>query len=96
MSQNLDETGELLLYTTSDGEVKIEAYFQGETVWLSQKKMAELFGVDRSGVGKHLKNIFESGELAEKSNVQKMHIANSDKPVIYFNSINLPLLVLLL
>lgn len=85
MFQNLDKPGELLLYTTADGEVKIEAYFQGETVWLSQKKMAELFKVDRSVVGKHLKNIFESGELEEKSNVQKMHIANSDKPVSYYN-----------
>ena len=85
MSQNVNATGELLLYTTAGGEVKIEAYFQGETVWLSQRKMAELFGVDRSSVGKHLKNIFESGELAEKSNVQKMHIANSDEPVIYYS-----------
>ena len=85
MSQNLDKSGELLLYTAPDGEVKIEAYFQGETVWLSQKKMAELFDIDQSVISRHLKNIFESGELEEKSNMQKMHIANSDKPVSYYN-----------
>ena len=85
MSDDLDKTGDFLFYTAPDGELKIEAYFQDETVWLSQKKMAELFGVDRTVIGRHLKNIFESGELEEKSNVQKMHVANSDKPVSYCN-----------
>ncbi len=85
MSSNLDKAGDFLFYTTPDGELKIEAYFQDETVWLSQKKMAELFSVDRTVIGRHLKNIFEAGELEEKSNVQKMHVANSDKPVSYYN-----------
>ncbi len=85
MSDDLDKTGDFLFYTTLGGELKIEAYFQGETVWLSRKKMAELFGVDRTVIGRHLKNIFESGELDEKSNVQKMHVANSDKLVSYYN-----------
>lgn len=80
MPQNLDKAGELLLYTTPGGEIKIEAYFQSETVWLSQKKMAGLFGVDRSVVGKHLKNIFESGELEEKSVCAKnAHTAEDGK-----------------
>ena len=85
MSDALDKTGDFLFYTTPNGELKIEAYFQNETIWLTQKKLAELFSADRTVIGRHLKNIFESGELEEKSNVQKMHVANSDKPVSYYN-----------
>ncbi|RZB31704.1 MAG: hypothetical protein SRB1_01323 [Desulfobacteraceae bacterium Eth-SRB1] len=57
---------EIVLYTTTDGKVKIDTVFQGETIWLTQKKMAELFDVKRPAITKHLKNVFESGELDEK------------------------------
>jgi hypothetical protein len=58
---------EILLYTTPNGKVKVEIYLQNETIWLTQQKMADLFGVQRPAVTKHLKNIFESGELIENS-----------------------------
>jgi hypothetical protein len=58
---------EILLYTTPNGGVKVEIYLQNETVWLTQQKIAELFGVQRPAITKHLKNIFESGELKESS-----------------------------
>lgn len=74
-----------LLYTAPSGKVKVEVFVQEETVWLTQKTLAELFGKERSVITKHLKNIFETGELDEKSNVQKMHISGSDKPVNYYN-----------
>jgi len=61
-----DELTEFLLYTTPSSDVKIEIFMHNETVWLSQKRMAELFGVQRPAITKHLKNIFESGELVEK------------------------------
>ncbi len=64
MTQNI--ASEIVLYTTPDGTVKIDTIFQGETIWLTQKKMAELFDVKRPAITKHLKNIFESGELDEK------------------------------
>ena len=54
---------EILFYNTPNGKVKVEIYLQNETVWLSQQKIAELFGVQRPAITKHLKNIFESGEL---------------------------------
>jgi len=57
---------EILLYTTPNGKVKVEIYLQNETIWLTQQKIADLFGVQRPAVTKHLKNIFESGELNEK------------------------------
>ncbi|MBW1745232.1 MAG: virulence RhuM family protein, partial [Deltaproteobacteria bacterium] len=57
---------EIVLYTTADGTVKIDTIFQDETIWLTQKKMAELFDVQRPAITKHLKNIFENGELVEQ------------------------------
>jgi hypothetical protein len=62
-----DELSEFLLYTAPDGAVKIEIYFQNESVWLTQDKIALLFDVQRPAITKHLKNIFESGELEELS-----------------------------
>ncbi len=58
---------EILLYTTPNGKVKVEMYLQNETIWLTQQKIADLFGVQRPAVTRHLKNIFESGELQENS-----------------------------
>jgi hypothetical protein len=57
---------EILLYTTPNGGVKVEIFLQNETIWLSQQKIADLFGVQRPAITKHLKNIFETGELNEK------------------------------
>ena len=58
---------EILLYTTPNGKVKVEIYLQNKTIWLTQDKIAILFGVQRPAITKHLKNIFESGELNENS-----------------------------
>lgn len=57
---------ELLLYTTPNGNVKVEIWLQNETIWLTQQKIADLFGVQRPAITKHLKNIFETGELKEE------------------------------
>ena len=61
-----DELTDFLLYTAPDGQVKVECILHDETIWLTQDRIAELFGVQRPAVTKHLKNIFESGELEEK------------------------------
>jgi len=57
---------EILLYTTPNGKVKVEIFVQNETIWLTQQRIADLFGVDRTVVTKHLGNIFKSGELQEQ------------------------------
>jgi len=57
---------EILLYTTPNGKVKVEIYLQNETIWLTQQKIADLFGVDRTVVTKHIGNIFKSSELDEQ------------------------------
>ena len=63
MSQELSN---FLLYNTPNNEVKVNVFIENETVWLTQKAMAELFGVQRPAITKHLKNIFESKELEEE------------------------------
>jgi hypothetical protein len=76
---------QIILYQTEDGETHIQVTMQDETVWLTQKEMAELFQRDQSVISRHVNNVFKEGELDEESNMQKMHIANSDKPVTYYN-----------
>ncbi len=76
---------QILIYQTDDGLTKIETRLENQTVWLNQHQIAKLFQVDRSGISKHINNIFEDEELEEKSNVQNLHIANSDKPVKFYN-----------
>lgn len=63
---------EILLYTTPNGKVKVEIYLQNETIWLSQQKIAELFGVDRTVVTKHLANIYTEGELEKEATSAKI------------------------
>ncbi len=79
------DTGQILIYQTEDGQVKIETHFENETVWLSQAQIGELFQKERSVITKHIRNIFRDGELLEESNVQILHISGSDKPVKFYN-----------
>ncbi len=71
---------EFLLYTSPNGEVKVEIFLHNETVWLTQEKIAELFGVDRTVITKHLRNIFAVNELQEDSVCAKIaHTASDGK-----------------
>ena len=74
---------EIVLFENQN--VKLEVNVNDETVWLTQEQMVELFERDQSVISRHIKNIFKEGELDEKSNMQKIHIANSDKPVTFYN-----------
>jgi hypothetical protein len=83
-----DGFNEILLYTTPNGKVKVEIYLQNETIWLTQQKIADLFGVDRTVVTKHLKNIFETNELNPNSVSAKIaHTAADGKnyPTQFYN-----------
>ena len=84
-SSEMPSKNEIVIYQTKDKKVQLEIKLDKETVWLTQANIASLFRTDRSVITKHLRNIFDSGELDEKSNVQKMHIAFSDKPVNLYN-----------
>ena len=74
---------EIILFENQN--VKLEVNMKDETVWLTQEQMAQLFAKDRTVISRHINNIFKDGELDEKSNVQKMHFANSDKPVTLYS-----------
>lgn len=76
--------GEIIIYQAKDGPM-LNVRLKKETIWLTQKEIGALFNTERSVITKHLKNIFKSGELKEESNVQKMHITSSDKPVNLYN-----------
>ncbi|WP_455618630.1 virulence RhuM family protein [Eisenbergiella sp.] len=65
---------EMVLYNSEDGEVSVNAYIKDETIWVTQKTMAELFGVQVPAISKHLKNIFGDGELDEEVVISKMEI----------------------
>jgi len=77
--------GEIILYRAPDGRAALDVRFEEDTLWLTQKQIAELFVTERSVITKHLRNIFNSGELDKERNVQKMHIPGSDKPVKFHN-----------
>jgi len=76
---------ELVIFETADNAIKLEVPVEQETVWLTQSQMTELFDVDRTVITRHVNNVFKEGELDRESNVQKMHIANSDRPVQFYN-----------
>ena len=94
MNTDITKQMEMVLYRTEDDNVTVSALIKDETIWLTQKAMAELFGIDKSGISRHLAKIFETGELDEKVVVAKIatttqHGAMQDKtqttPTNYYN-----------
>jgi hypothetical protein len=79
------DLGEIVLYQSEDGQAALDVHLQDETVWLIQAQMEKLFQRDQSVISRHVNNIFKEGELQRRGNMQKMHIANSDKPVAFYN-----------
>lgn len=75
----------IVLFQSQDGQIRLEVNQAGETVWLRQEQIAELFGKDVSGISRHISKIFKDGELDEEGNLQKMQIPFSDKPVNFYS-----------
>jgi hypothetical protein len=73
-----DKQSSFLLYTGNEGKVNVEVFLKDETVWLTQKAMAELFGVNIPAISKHLSNIFESGELLEEETISILEIVQKE------------------
>lgn len=73
-----DNSSDIILYSSPEGNIKVEVVYFGESFWLTQKRMAELFGVEVPAVSKHLKNIFETGELQEDAVISKMETTAAD------------------
>lgn len=72
------EKAEIIIYTSQDGDVKIEVVIENESLWLSQKKMAELFDVKVPAISKHLNNIFEEGELEKIATVSNLETVRNE------------------
>jgi len=87
------ETKEILFYKTPNDEVRVEILLYQENLWLTQAKMAELFEVQKAAISKHLKNIFESGELVEESVVSKMETTATDGKRYNMNYYNLDAII---
>ena len=81
----MENKNSVVIYQGSNGEIQIQIDQKSDTVWARQEQIAELFDIDRTVATRHINNICKSGEIDEESNVQKMHIANSDKPVKFYN-----------
>lgn len=77
------KNNEIIIFENQN--VKLEVNMQDETVWLTQKQMSELFKKDQSVISRHINNVFSENELEQKSNMQKLHIANSDKPIALYS-----------
>lgn len=75
----------IVVYENGEIEIKVSLDNQNETIWLMQKQIVELFQKDQSVISRHINKIFNDNEVDEKSNMQKMHIANSDKPVKFYS-----------
>lgn len=85
--------GEIILYTTSEGQVKVEVFFQDESFWLTQKQIAELFAVDVRTISEHLQTIFRSNELTEESVIRKFRNTASDGKSYITNFYNLDAII---
>jgi len=76
---------DLLLFNAADKKVNVSVYFQNGSFWLTQKAMAELFGVNVPAINKHLKNIFETGEHSAEAVISKMETTASDGKTYQIN-----------
>ena len=94
MSIEKPNTNNFLIYTNDHGDVKVDVLIKDETIWLTINQLAELFGIDKSGISRHIKNIFETGELQDELVVAKIATTTrhgaiagktQTKAVMYFN-----------
>ncbi len=71
-------TTEFLLYKTPNGDIKVDVLLQNETIWMPQKKMAELFDVNVPAISKHLNNIYKSGELQKNATISILETVQTE------------------
>ena len=93
MEDNENNKRNILIYQSQDGQIKVDVRFDNETVWLSTDQMATLFGRDKSTISRHIKNIFEEGELQATSVVAKFATTASDGKVYQVDYYNLDVII---
>lgn len=72
MSNELENTGKILIYQNEKGDTKIDVYFEGDTIWMTQKSMCDLYQVAKSSISEHISNIFKDGELDPAGNCSEI------------------------
>ena len=85
MKKRKKEQQNIVIYQSKSGAIELKGDFNRDTMWATQAQIVKLFGIDQSVVSRHTKNIFKDGEIEAKSNMQKMHNANSDKPITMYS-----------
>ena len=78
-------SSKVVVYQAKNGAIELRGDFGAETIWATQAQIVALFGVDQSVVSRHIRNLFKDDEIEQKSNMQKMHNAHSDKPVSLYS-----------
>ncbi len=93
MNDKLIPANNFLLYSDAEGKVKVDVLIKDETIWLTINQMAELFGIDKSGISRHIKNIFETGELERDSVVAKIATTAADSKTYNVDHFNLDMII---
>ena len=83
--KNKSIKNDIVIYQAKSGAIELKGDFAKETIWATQAQLVDIFEIDQSVASRHISNIFNDGEISKESNMQKMHNANSDKPVILYS-----------
>jgi prophage maintenance system killer protein len=75
----------ILIYNSEKGKIQLDITLENETIWMSQKQIADLFDTDRTSITRHINNVFRTGELKEKTNAKTVKVEGSDRPVKYYS-----------
>jgi hypothetical protein len=75
----MEINSQIIIYRDQNGQIKLDVRFDGDTVWLTQKMMAELFDIEVNTINYHLKEVFKSGELIETSVIRKIRITAAER-----------------
>ena len=90
---NVEKASQFLFYNSEEGNIRVQVILGDETVWVTQKSMAEIFDVDKSGISRHLKNIFDEGELDKESVVAKNATTGDDGKIYQVEFYNLDAII---
>ena len=91
MSNEIANTGKILIYQNEKGDTKIDVYFEDDTIWMTQKHIAELYQVDVRTINEHIKNIYAENELEETSTIRNFRIVrlegsrNVTREIMHYN-----------
>lgn len=84
MKKQQNQENQIVIYQSKNGALELRRDINAETIWATQAQITGLFDIDQSVASRHIRNIFRDGEIERKSNMQEMHIANSDKPIALY------------